>query len=126
VAQWLATDGTLHFHRITLRWSPADPFAVRLRFPGQIDWYTSRELIFDALAKPGITGEGDLRLATDLDKADCLVLELRNKKRSTTMRIRCKVLGSFLAATISHECADPTAELDTWLASGAAGHRRKK
>lgn len=113
--KWLATDGTLRTDKVRLRWSPADPLAIRFRFAERNDWFLSRELVVDALAKPDGAGDGDARFSPVRGYPHCLILELETPKGYGNRLIRRRTLESFLSATISHESADPAAELETWL-----------
>lgn len=126
VANWLATDGILRSHKVGLRWSPADPLAIRFRFPKRNDWYLARDLLFDALAKPNGAGDGDIRFSPGRGYPNFLILELENPKGYYNCLVRRRTLESFLAATISHECADPATELETWLAGANTTKRSRR
>lgn len=104
---------------MTLVWAPGDPLAVILLFPGGRQWTTSRELLTEAMNTTTHTvGEGDVRFRPVVHNHALVLLQLRAPKGKASLRLHRADIQLFLLSVAdcdSHNCADPTVELDAWL-----------
>ena len=106
--------------RATLRYDPADPFAVEATFRAAdeaISWVIARDLLHDGLLAEA--GVGDVRVwpqAWHDDDPEMVLIELRSPDGQATLAIDAADLDAFLRRTLDvvpRGCESAYLDLDT-------------
>jgi hypothetical protein len=92
----------------TFEYDAADPWAVRIVFPGgrgdtaaPVRWVVGRELLLEGLTDPA--GDGDVRLfpSVDEDGRAAVVIELCSPDGRLVLQVRTSALYRFLSRTLT-------------------------